>query len=143
MLDNYKKLITDSIDITKDFDINVISIENVFYKSILSEGENTAIYNTLFNIINNYLCYSFIYNDSYNIIAIKSSTISINDYLDYSFHIDSNDIFHIKVAEDYKVYQFDLNWFDNEENLDEMCEMEMDKIRPLIRRRKINNLLNG
>ena len=134
MVNEYKKIVMDGI--LSDVDVNDITLDNIIIR--------WDIYIDKYIFGNpSYLGYSCIINDRYYILVLKDSTeMSVS-------RTDINEIWHgemdiitIKNSINYEFYNFNFNWFYKDDNLDEMCEMEMERIRPLIRKEKIRYLLN-
>jgi hypothetical protein len=150
MIEDYNILVNECSDITNTFDISVISLDNIIIRGIMREfiAHKTVPHGNHEHI--HYMGYAFVYKDAYHILITKDFYVRNNlFFIDEDYwgdHIDDGwfgekDIFYIKNVKKYNVYRFDISWFSKEVNSDELCELEMRKIRPLIRKNKIRKLL--
>ena len=125
MVDSYEKIVRDGI--LSNVDIKNITLDNIIIRWVLRD------FNKPYPIC--FYAYSIIIENKYYVLVLKDDFY--DDFLWYS----EKDLITITNSNNYEIYNFNLlSWFRLEENCDEMCEMEMERIRPLIRKEKINLL---
>ncbi len=112
---------------------------------ICKNNKNVTFYNDN-HVTINYMVYiyAFIYKDEYYILVLDEIILPdpSDEWEGHFWYITSFDMSYINMCKNKKVFKFDWTWFLKEENSDELCENEMIKIRPIIRKNKIEKLLN-
>jgi hypothetical protein len=152
MLDNYTYIKNHLINVT-DIDKNLISLKNIINRDIMQKNLSVdKYYNEQLAVRNGHatyhLSYEFIINNEvYQIVLLdnfKSSTwTTLDDWDNINIFItDDVDIDYIKKSNEYEIFHIPIKWFYDDDNLGAMCEYEMEKIRPLIRKYKIKKILN-
>ena len=152
MIDDYDILINDCVDITKTFDKSIITLDNIIIRQIIRKNNhNTFEYKKSDYKFNFYIGYSFVYNNDYYVLVLKDIFMHSNlynmyqyrweKYIDMDWHNDRDMNLIHNITKVYKIYKFNLSWFKSEKNTDELCELEMIKIIPIIRKEKIRKIL--
>lgn len=146
MLDNYFKVIQDGIEVTDNFDLSIINQNILISKEFVSRKKHKWLFHSgNQNIFREMIyIYSFIYNYEYYILVLDEIILPdpSDEWEGHFWNITTFDILYIDMCENKRVFKFDWTWFLKEENSDEFCEIEMDKIKPIIRRNKIKKILN-
>lgn len=139
----YKKFISEGINITEGFDLTSITYDNYIMHKILSSDVSKAQN----NILHFYLSFAFVHDNSYCLIILLDKTprgeFPFFDYwyADIDEKGNSDIIEYIHNAKRFWVYKFDLQWYYDKVESKYICDKEKNMMFPVIRRLKIQNLL--
>ncbi len=153
MLNNYTYIKNNLPCVTNNINKDNISNKIIIDRDIMQKNLSVDKYHNKKLAVRNgnatyHLSYEFILdNEIYLIILLdnykNSPWTTFDDWDDLNiFIIDDADIEYIKKSNEFEIFHIPIKWFYNEDNLGAMCENEMDKIKPLIRKHKIKKILN-
>ncbi len=144
--EEYNHYLEEGDDITLEFDLNYINIDNIIMEKVLT-GDRKKTKDGLTNL---YLSYVFVYDNSYCLIVLLDKTPRgvQSDFLwrenvGYGFYSGEYDriLNYIHNIKRFKVIKFTASWFQKYNKSGCACELERDVMFPFIRKYKIEKLL--